>query len=220
LAACKSQSDVKPAPSASAVATSAFGCDGMPDDEAALYKKASDLVEPYMTLQNRPRNDANDREKSLRGGIACVDRVITINPKNWQAFWVRGKAWQGLGDHAKAQGDFQAAYTIRPDELDVGRELGLELLDLEKFDDSKNIWQELIKKWPDNAGLHANLAIALVILGDTPGAQREIATARTLDPSDPVTKQLDLRIKDVASGQRRKPENLKDLVNRTTVAKE
>lgn len=220
VTACKSPpQSTDPAPSASAT-TASIGCEGMPDDQAALYKKATSLVEPFMTLQNRPRNDADNRERSLKAGIGCLDRVIGANPKNWSAFWVRGKAYQGLGDHPKARDDFQAAYTIKPDELDVGRELGLELLATDKFSDSRKVWEELVKKWPDNAGIHANLAIALLLEGDTPGAQREVAAARTIDPSDPVTKQLDLRIKDVASGQRRKPDNLQDLVNRTTVAKE
>lgn len=216
LAACKTPAPVADAAiDVGAVSVSAFGCEGMSDDPTALYKKANDLIEPYATLQNHPRNDADSREKSLKGGIACLDRVIGPNPKSWSAMWLRGKAWQALGEHPKARDDFRAAYAIKPDELDVGRELGLELLATNEFAESKKIWDALIKHWPDNSGLHANEAIALALLGDTPGAQREVKTARTLDPSDPVTKELELRIADVASGARRPPVSLEDLQNRT-----
>jgi tetratricopeptide (TPR) repeat protein len=187
-----------------------IGCEGM-SDEAAMYKRGSDLVEPYMALQGRERKNDATREKNLRAGIACMDQVVAKSPKSWSAFWVRGKAHQALGDHGSAEQSFQAAYDIKPDEIDVGRELGLEELELNQWGKASRVFQVLVDGHPTDAGMRANLALSFLLDGDPKRAKAEITQARKLEPNDPVSKKVEERIDEVASGKRPQPTSLREI---------
>ena len=169
------------------------------------------FVEPYMALQGRERKNDATREKNLRAGIACMDQVVAKSPKSWSAFWVRGKAHQALGDHGSAEQSFQAAYDIKPDEIDVGRELGLEELELNQWGKASRVFQVLVDGHPTDAGMRANLALSFLLDGDPKRAKAEITQARKLEPNDPVSKKVEERIDEVASGKRPQPTSLREI---------
>ena len=58
---------------------------------------------------------------------------------------------------------------------------------------------------PDNAGLKANLGLALLVHGDVEEALRTTKAALSAAPDDPITKNLLGLIEDVRDGKRPRP---------------
>lgn len=202
----------KPSKRTDMTAQSSAVCDVSGSDHDTLYRRGVDLIQPHMLLVDRkaaPRNDAE-----VRVGIACMDRVLDIDPSNWSALWIRGKAFQSLGQHEKAVESFRSAYRINAGQPDVAREFEEELLETEHFREAADIARAASDRSPRNAGLKANLALALLLSGDASSAQQAITEALRLDPTDPISKALARRIFEVASGARPQPKSLGELQRR------
>ncbi|MFT3838435.1 MAG: tetratricopeptide repeat protein [Myxococcaceae bacterium] len=179
------------------------------EDHDQLFRRGANLIEPHMLLDDQKPASPNEHE--VRVGIACLDRVVTINPSNWSALWIRGKAFQSLGDHSSALGSFRSAYRVKPGQEDVAREMTRELLELRQFAEAVTIGRDICKRNPDDAGLRANLALALLLNGELADAQQVIGSAQKLDPNDAVTNALAKRIDEVANGKRPQPSTLDEL---------
>jgi Flp pilus assembly protein TadD len=175
-----------------------------------LYERGNRLIDPYMKLQDRPDTSGATRERDLREGIVCLDRVVELAPSNWAALWVRGKAYQALDLHDRARDSFRSAYDIHPQNPDVGRELVVECLELGLTKEAVRVAEETLATSPDNPGLRANLALALVLDGEVDRAKKEASQALAQDPGDPVTRVLEARIDEVARGVRPRPGSLRE----------
>lgn len=184
-------------------------CDVNGSDLDTLFRRGAELVQPHMLLADRKPAARNDGE--VRVGIACLDRVLDINPSNWSALWIRGKAFQLLGEHVKAVDSFRSAYRLNPDHQDVAREYIEELLETQEFRDAARIAREISDRAPQDAGLKANLALALLMNGEVPSAQQAIGEALRIDPNDTVSKALAQRIDNVVTGSRPPPKSLAEL---------
>ena len=185
-------------------------CDTMATDHDAVYKRGVSLINPYIIVQDRAPAQRDHRTKDLLVGIACLDRALELAPTNWAAFWLRGKAYQALGDHARSAESFRSAYRIRPANPDVGRELALEQMELGEFQDAVSIGEKLVLAFPNDAGLKANLALFLLLAGRVQRARDTIDDAIRLDPNDAVSRELKRRIDEVANGSRRQPQSFKE----------
>ncbi len=187
------------------------GCEGLPEDHNILFKRGGELIDPYMDLLDRGAASSKERVQHLRTGIACLDRVLKITPGHWQSLWIRGKAYQALSEHEAARASFASAYAIQPDHPDAAREHVVELLQVHRPVEAVRVARAISTKHPQNAGLRANLAVALVLNGDTGEAQEVVREALHLDPNDQITAALKARIDEVASGKRNAPKTLKEL---------
>jgi tetratricopeptide (TPR) repeat protein len=188
-----------------------IGCDALPADHDAVYKRGVDLINPYMALHDRTSINDAERTTRLNAGIACLDRALTLVPSNWAALWIRGTAFQALGDHAHAYGSFESAYALHPQNPDVGRELVLECLELGRSAEAVSIADRMVTLAPQDAGLKANLALALILDGQVKQARQVIAIARRQDPDDAISKTLEQRIVQVEEGSRPQPKSIHDL---------
>ena len=182
----------------------------MGTDHNAFYKRGVSLIDPYIIVQDRAPAQSDRRTRELLVGIACLDRALELAPTNWAAFWLRGKAYQALGDHARSADSFRSAYRIQPQNPDVGRELALEQMELGEFQDALSVGEKLVLAFPNDAGLKANLALSLLLAGQVQRARDTIDDAIRLDPSDAVSRELKRRIEEVAKGLRRRPHSLKE----------
>jgi tetratricopeptide (TPR) repeat protein len=125
-------------------------CDVTGADHDALFRRGADLISPHMLLTDHEPAARNDAE--VRIGIACLDRVLQIDPSNWSALWIRGKAFQSLTEHGKAVESFRAAYRLQPEHEDVARELAAELLETQGFVEAVTIAREISTRHPQDAG--------------------------------------------------------------------
>lgn len=180
----------------------------MSDDHDKLYRRGTKLIESYMVLADRRAAKSLVMTKHLKDGIACLNRVLRIAPKNWSALWIRGKAHQVLGDHRPARDSFAAAYAIKSAHPDVAREYVLELMEMKEFSKATLIAEKIAKHHRRNAGLWANLAVAQLLNREVSQAQKSVGISLALDPNDKITKELKRRIDQVANGTRRQPTSL------------
>ncbi len=185
-------------------------CDTMGTDHDAFYKRGVGLIDRYIIVQNRAPAQSDRRTRELLVGIACLDRALELAPRNWAAFWLRGKAYQALGDHERSADSFRSAYRIQPQNPDVGRELALEQMELGELRDALSVGEALVLASPNDAGLKANLALSLLLVGQVQRARDTIDDAIRLDPNDAVSRELKRRIEEVANGLRRQPHSLKE----------
>ncbi len=79
-----------------------------------LYKAGVALVYPYLPLHraNRRARVGFFLRRRLRKGVALLERVIEMNPRNWAAMWVAGMACKRAGDPEKALALFARAGSI------------------------------------------------------------------------------------------------------------
>jgi tetratricopeptide (TPR) repeat protein len=192
--------------------TDPAGAAPLGEDHDHLYKRGVELIRPHIILNDLPVKVDAVSEKELREGIGYLDRALKLYPENWAALWLRGKALQAVGAHTSAHESFQAAYGLQAANPDVGRELVLECMEIGKFDEAVRVANIISRDNPTNAGLRANLALALVLAGRVAEAQKAVGEALELDPGDEVTQALQHRIDDVARGKRAKPKQMKDLL--------
>ena len=194
----------KPAPPPLVTCHVELGSD-TPSNHDALFKRGADLLDPYMDLTGRTSSKSSNKARDLRESIECFDRVLEIRADNWSALWMRGKAYQSAGSHRKARDSFVAAYALEKENPGVGQELVLELMETGEFAKAVEIATEVADAHPADAGLRANLAMALLLAGDVKTAKETVHAASIADPSDTVTSDLEQIIDDVLAGKRPRP---------------
>jgi tetratricopeptide (TPR) repeat protein len=208
LAGCKRE---HAAPAKTAVVCNVeLGSDVVKNHDA-LFKRGSDLIEPYIHIDGRTASTSPNKARDLREGIECFDQVVAIDANNWPALWLRGKAYQAAGSHIQARDSFAAAYHIDSTNPNVGRELGLELLDTGDFANAAKIDAEIADAHPEDPGLRANLALARLLAGDVTGAKEAADAAAAAAPSDEINARIKQLVDNVAAGKHRRPTSAAEL---------
>ena len=175
-----------------------------------LYKESLSVIQPYMIIVGRKAKSVSspaDRAR-LENGVSLMLQAIDIFPGSWPGWWIIGKAYQALGDHLQAAGAFGKAYSINSTNPDVCRESMFEYLKLGKGAEAVEAAKTAVSRNPDDAGLIANLALALLIGGDVGEAREVCEAAYRMSPDDKVTRNLRKWIKEVQNGKKVRPTRL------------
>lgn len=178
-----------------------------------LYQEGSGLIAPYMQLVDRdsPPAASQTARGELERGIDLLNQAVAIYPANWAACWVIGKAYQALGDSENACEAFGKSFGLQKGNPDVAREYMFECLNLSRADKAIAAARHAVSLKPDDAGLLANLALALLIGGKLDEAADSITRAMAIAPHDEISQNLKVRIADVRCGRRPQPSKLADL---------
>lgn len=174
----------------------------------AIYRLGSGLISPSMQLHGQEHKLTRKTRQQVATGIGYLDAVTAYNPLNWAAFWIKGKGYQAMGDHAAAHREFGASYRIEKNNADVAREYAASCLELGLAADAVEATRHAIQRSPQDAGLQANLALALLLAGNTAGAEAAIRRALEMSPKDQISMAVDKVIVDVIAGRRRPPNRL------------
>jgi tetratricopeptide (TPR) repeat protein len=75
--------------------------------------------------------------------------------------------------------------SIELDETAPAFEEGFARIDVERFDDAREIWERALRQEPRSAPLHYNLAAVCEALGDRKAAELHYVAARELAPNEP-----------------------------------
>ena len=178
-----------------------------------LYRSGCDLISPYMQLERQKSKPAGTPEArdELERGIDLLTQAISIDPAIWAAHWMIGKAHQALGDREKACDAFEKAYGLQKGHADVAREYMFECLNLSRTEKAIAAARHAVALKPDNAGLMANLGLALFIGGRLDEAAEAVAKALETATGDEVSQNLKEAIADVQAGRKRQPTTIADL---------
>jgi tetratricopeptide (TPR) repeat protein len=185
--------------------------DFSPERHDEYYQKGLACIDPYIIIQGRPSRKPNTDK--IREGIKYLDAVTKINPENWAAFWMKGKAYQALRHPQSAYNEFKKSFDIQKENPDVARELTIEALNLGKGEEGVEIAKHALTLKPNNPGLMANLGLAYLINGEIDNAEDITKKAINLDPLDEINKQILDIIEEVKSGKRAQPRKYSDLMN-------
>lgn len=181
------------------------------DEHNMVYERGSKAISPHMQLLDRhPKFDEQVR-REVEGGIRDLDAVTLYSPENWAAFWIKGKGYQLLGNHNAANEQFKASFGIQKENPDVAREYAASCLELGRGAEAVRATEHAIKIAPNDAGLHANLALALLIDGRNPEAKDAIDEALRMAPNDKISRRVQKLVDDVLAGRRKQPANMADL---------
>jgi tetratricopeptide (TPR) repeat protein len=177
-----------------------------------LYKQACALIDGLILLHDEePAELTAERRRRLHEAIPLFEEVVRINPGNWAAMWLLGKVCQRLEELERGLAWFARAHHINPGQPDVAREASLAAMDLGRPGEAVAFCERAVEALPDDAGLVANLALALLFSGKPVEAQEVAADALRRDPADAITAQLVTIIGEVVAGTRPCPHHMRDL---------
>jgi len=172
-----------------------------------MMRGATDLLIPYLHFgpaPGKPSVAAEGRAGVLR---ACemLERVIEMNPGNWSAMWLLGKGRDLLDQTEAAYEAFKGAYRLNGENPNVGRELMLVCMTLDRPEETLRISEHVISLSPNDPGLLANHTLALLMNSQVPEALATITRALELDPNDPGLRNVYSVAVECQTGQRPLP---------------
>lgn len=178
------------------------------DEVARLRGESAKLLQPLMPkiLNQQVLGFFERRRRNAAAQI--LERILAIAPSDGGAHWTLGMLARSGDDPALALEHFRRAYESNPDNPDVGREYAGQCLMLGDGPQGVRISRELHRRFPDDVGLHSNLALALLIGGDLDEALATARAAHSRDPSDAITKSLLDMIVKVKDGLAPRPKRI------------
>lgn len=178
------------------------------------FEKASVLLKGEIPLHERMDMKTPGWWTRRRMNKACtlLKRVLAINPENWSAMWLLGKANQRFGDTDTALMWFEKSYQINPSQPDVAREASLCAMDAGKTDEAVVFSFRATQIEPENAGLQANLALAYLLAGRVSEASGSIGRSLKIDPDDRISQTIGSIIEHFMTNGKEPPRNTSDLL--------
>jgi len=177
-----------------------------------LYQQGCSLIEGLLILNNQAAGPLETHEqKRLEDAIPMFVEVVQINPANWPAMWLLGKAYQRLGQYEQGLAWFSRAHRVNPDHPDVAREASIAAMDLGQSTEAISFCERAIAANPNDAGLRANLALALLFSEKPAEASKIAQDALAQNPTDAITTNIVRIIDEVLSGKRPCPHGIVDL---------
>jgi tetratricopeptide (TPR) repeat protein len=177
----------------------------VPGDAEQRFQAVLTEIQPLLTFNGVPRRLGWLKRRRLRKGIAELEALTSAFGDVWRVWWFLGMARRSASDPQGAYAAFREAYHRNPEHAGVLREYSGQCLALGLGDESVALARRNCEANPDDGGLRSNLALALMIAGDMQAAASECATARKMEPEDPITRALEGMIDDVLAGRRPRP---------------
>ena len=170
----------------------------------ALLGEANALLRPLLSK----RHPGFFERRRLKKAIALLEQVAAAVPGHGTSRWSLGMALRALGDQARALDELRLAYALCPELPGVGREYAGQCFIVGLADEGLEASRALHARFPDDVGLHSNLALALLLGGDLAEAQAVAESAQRREPDDAITRNLVRLIRDVRAGTRARPTRL------------
>ncbi len=118
-------------------------------------------------------------------GIDLMQRILDINPTNAEAKHLLGKYFYMQGNFRAAARELRDAYSVAPDDTGVAYTLALAHLELREPERAKQIFQEILDRMGESAGLRLLFGRAYRETEHWTDAVAEFRRAIELDPDYP-----------------------------------
>ncbi len=177
------------------------------------FLRGVELIAPYVPNEQRPYAVAETEHARQRilEGIEYLKSAAEKAPGVWEAHLHAGWAYEILEEHEEAYRWFRRAHEIDPEESELWRALQGSCLRLGRVDEAVALGERLVKRQPDDAGMRADLGLALLLGGRLTDARRHIEKALEMDPTDEITQVLMNNLEKVESGEMPQPQRLSDM---------
>ncbi|MCA9179245.1 MAG: hypothetical protein KDB14_32515 [Planctomycetales bacterium] len=195
------------------------GCGSNPSTEPARSPEPSQFEQASRLIMTHVRLDQPSQEGTylkggtadLERGVAMLESIIEQDPEHWQAHWLKGKAQLTLREFAAAQQSLAAAYRIATLEEQVAIDYLLACLNCGDTETAEQIVALQLKRRPKDYRAHSNAALTHLLAGRLDEAASAAAEARSLEPNDPIARNVDKIIAEVRNGKRPQPTSLPEL---------
>jgi tetratricopeptide (TPR) repeat protein len=180
-----------------------------------LFEEAAAIAKGEILLHERSNMPPPGwwLRRKLSRALNLFDQVLAINPGNYSALWLAGKVHQRLGDQEQSFLYLERAYQANPSQPDVAREVSMAAMNLGRHDAAIAYSFRAVQIEPANHGLQANLALAYLLAGSLPEAQKAIAVALAGDPNDKISQTIAKTISHFVEINRRPPATTPELIS-------
>ena len=143
-------------------------------------------VDAVSALGDVFRRDEQYAEAAAAYDIA-VERVEAVEYRHWRLFYVRGIAFERLGEWPKAEADFKRALELEPDQPLVLNYLGYSWVEQGRnFDEARAMIEKAVELRPDDGYIIDSLGWVAYKLGDFKEAVYQLEQAVELVAGDPI----------------------------------
>lgn len=170
---------------------------------AKLKEEAAVLVRGLVPLEGRELELIEMLQ--LDTAVAKLRSALLLAPDDWTLHWMLGLTLRVLLRHEEALAHLHHAYKLNGFHPVVGREYAGQCLINGSVDEAVHVSRSLCERFPEDAGLAANLALALLVQGDEEEAERVISRAHERTPDDVTTRRLRELILSVRAGETARP---------------
>ena len=151
-----------------------------------LVDEQPERTDAVTTLGDVFRRDEQYAEAAAAYDIA-VERIETVEYRHWRLFYVRGIAFERLGEWPKAEADFKRALELEPDQPLVLNYLGYTWVEQGRnLDEARTMIEKAVELRPDDGYIVDSLGWAAYRLGDFEEAVRQLERAVELVAGDPI----------------------------------
>jgi Flp pilus assembly protein TadD len=178
-----------------------------------LYREAWKIIEGEIHIHDRvaPSKATWSVRRKLKQAISRFEQTLQLNPTNWSSMWALGKIYQRLNDDTTALDWFTKAHQINGANPDVAREAALCAMNLGDSKAALKFTTAAMTLNPNDAGLVANHALALLLDHQPESAKTSAERAVSASPQDSISKHVLRLIDDVIAGRRPYPKTVRDL---------
>jgi len=143
-------------------------------------------------------------KRKVKKAVNELERLYTTNTDNASIVWFLGKGYQTLGEDSASYDAFKKVCELRPDAGDTFvsgcREAGVQACKLGYGEDAQTYAEMALEITPDDPGLWANKALALLIQKKPRKAHAVIQKSLEISPEDSISKNVENVIQQVISG--------------------
>lgn len=118
----------------------------------------------------------------VREGLGAFAEAVARRPENSEYAAELGRAYEILGDHARAAEVLDRAIKSHPDSAEIRRLRGIVHYSEGEWERAANCFREAISRKPDHAAAYENLGFALLKAHDQKGAEEALRASIRLDP--------------------------------------
>ena len=152
----------------------------------AMTDERPERVDAASALGDVFRMDERYEEAAAAYDIA-VGRLAIVENRHWRLFYVRGIAFERLGDWPEAEADFMRALELEPDQPLVLNYLGYSWVEMGRnLDEAKTMIEKAVELRPNDGYIVDSLGWVAYRLGDFEEAARQLELAVELVPGDPI----------------------------------
>ena len=160
------------------------------DEAVATLRRMAD-EQPERTDAVSVLGDVFRRDEQYAEAAAAYDiavgRIETVEYRHWRLFYVRGIAFERLGEWPKAEADFKRALELEPDQPLVLNYLGYSWVEqLHNLDEAKSMIEKAVELRPDDGYIVDSLGWVAYRLGDFEEAVHQLERAVELVAGDPI----------------------------------
>ncbi|HEU4758515.1 MAG TPA: hypothetical protein VFT91_00905 [Dehalococcoidia bacterium] len=170
-----------------------------------LYREGTKLLRPYLPLGDGITPGQPVDLEDIERGRRLLGRVLEMDPNNWAALWFLGMGCRVAGYKDQAYEAFARAFALKPDHVDVGRELVLQCCINGRGQEAVEVSRRVLALKPEDGGLMSNHALALLLAGDVGRARFFAAKAEVAAPDNRAAHGVAQVIEDVIAGKMPRP---------------